>query len=31
MPSSMTHSYFASDVYNRVKNKNKINLNYSPV
>ena len=31
MPSSVTHSYFASDVYNKFKNKNKINLNYLKV
>lgn len=31
MPSSVTHSYFASDVYNKFKNKSKINLNYLKV
>ena len=31
MPSSVTHSYFASDIYNKFKNKSKINLNYLKV
>ena len=31
MPSSVTHSYFAEDVYNELNNKKIINLNYLKV
>ena len=31
MPSSVTHSYFAEDIYNKSKIKSKVDLNYLKV